>query len=221
MSRVNQHSKGKNLWLPIVGISALLVSLTAIGLSQLTKSAPPTKKMVQQISLIQPPPPPPPPPEMEQPEIEEEIPVEEAEPEVEELSEEILEDNLPPADSLGLDAEGAAGMDGFGLAARKGGRDFLAGSGRSRFGWYASVLEQDIQNMLYELEGLRDNQYSVNLQIWITQDGKIKEVKLLSTTGDRKLDSTLRGALAGISAISEPPPKDMPQPIRLKITSTI
>ncbi len=221
MSNVNPRAKDKKLWVPIVAISVLLVGLTAIGLGQLTKGTPPAKQMVQQISLIQPPPPPPPPPEMEQPEIEEEIPLEEAEPEIEELSEEILDDNLPPADSLGLDADGAAGMDGFGLAARKGGRDFLAGSGKSRFGWYASVLEQDIQNILYEIEGLRDNQYSVNLQIWITRDGQIREVKLLNTTGDRTLDKSLRGALAGISAISEPPPRDMPQPIRLKITSTI
>ncbi|HVP77594.1 MAG TPA: TonB family protein [Thermodesulfobacteriota bacterium] len=43
-------------------------------------------------------------------------------------------DNTPAGDTLGLDAEGRAGSDAFGLVARKGGRSILAGGGSGKGG---------------------------------------------------------------------------------------
>src|SRR5574343_1735725 len=78
------------------------------------------EKKIQPITLLKPPPPPPPPPKVEkppEPEIKEKIKEPDPEPEPEPESK---PDEAPPRD-LGLDADGAAGADGFGLAARKGG----------------------------------------------------------------------------------------------------
>ncbi|MBL8265397.1 MAG: hypothetical protein JNL55_03420, partial [Steroidobacter sp.] len=80
------------------------------------KDAGPQRPVAQIVKIVRPPPPPeqpPPPPPPPEEKIEE--PLEQQEPEQ-------APDEASPAEQLGLDADGAAGSDGFGLAARKGGR---------------------------------------------------------------------------------------------------
>ena len=90
------------------------------------------ERKIQAISLTKPPPPPPPPPKVEKPpEPEPEEKIEQPEPEPEDIPD--VADEPPPGD-LGLDAEGTAGSDGFGLAARKGGRGLFGGGGNP-FSW--------------------------------------------------------------------------------------
>jgi TonB family protein len=85
-----------------------------------------------------------------------------------------VSDNTPAGDRLGLDAEGKAGSDAFGLVARKGGRSILAGGGSgtaggsesgriggsgsgriggtgsgklsllNKFGWYTQIVKTEI-----------------------------------------------------------------------------
>ena len=100
----------------LLGIGfTLLIVVAVFLLKDLFNKPPHTKKVVQQITMIQPPPPPPPPevkppePEVEEEKIEEPEPEQEPEPAPE-------ESNEPPAEELGLDADGAAGSDGFGLS---------------------------------------------------------------------------------------------------------
>src|SRR5688500_11671398 len=83
----------------------------------------------------EPPPPPPPPEEKIEEPLEQETP-EEAPP-----------DESQAPEQLGLDAEGVAGGDSFGLAARKGGRD-LVGTGGAAFAWYTSSLKDRILSFL-------------------------------------------------------------------------
>src|SRR5882762_6880328 len=53
-------------------------------------------------------------------------------------------DNTPaPTPQLGLDAEGSAGGDSFGLAARQGGSD-ITGTGGAVFAWYTGKLKTAI-----------------------------------------------------------------------------
>ena len=112
---------------PLLG-GALIVTLVVLGLVWLIrdmKKDPEQKRQVaQQVQLIRPPPPPPeqppPPPPPPEEKIEEPLP--------QETPEDAPPDDAAPQEQLGLDTEGVAGSDGFGLAARKGGRD-LVGTG--------------------------------------------------------------------------------------------
>ena len=97
-------------------------------------------RQVQVVQVIRPPPPPPdqpPPPPPEK--TEQPLPKDEPEP---------MPDNQPaPADQpLGIDAQGSAGGDAFGLAARSGGSDLVGGSGSAPFAWYTNRIADAIRD---------------------------------------------------------------------------
>lgn len=208
----------KYRFLPLIALCALVVIVGggAVWLvrSFLAGEPPPQKKVVQEIRVIRPPPeelPPPPPP----PPPEEEVDV----PEPQEAQPEPTPSNEPPpGEQLGLDAEGAAGSDGFGLAARKGGRDLLA-SGGSAFTWYAGLLKDEILDRLQEEQGARSGSYSVLVRVWVRKDGSIERIALAQSSGDRERDRAIESALARISRMPQSPPADMPQPVSLRIVS--
>lgn len=177
---------------------------------------PPPKQVIQEVRLIRPPPPPPetePPPPP--PEVEDKVDLPDPQPTPDAPS-----DQPPAGDTLGLDAEGVAGGDGFGLAARKGGRDLLA-SGGDRFGWYAGVLKQDLLSLLGEDRNVRARSYSVNVRLWLDTRGAVTKVDLTSSTGDRDLDRRLRDLLSGMERVAEAPPEGMPQPVQIRIVSRL
>lgn len=198
-------------YLPAAGVAA--ACLLAIGIVYLIKEwlgsdpgTPPPR--LQQVTLIVPPPPPPkieePPPE---PEIRE--PVDVPEPQAQ-------EPEAPASADLGVDADGSAGGDGFGLRAKKGGRDLLDGG---PFGWYSGIVRADFRALLNEDKRLRRARYSAVLGVWLAADGRVERVEIIDPTGDRKLDETLRLVVVGIGRVSEPPPPEMPQPVRLRVSS--
>jgi periplasmic protein TonB len=198
-----------------VGFAGVVYALV----QSLSGSAPPPKPQIQQISLVQPPPPPPPPPKMEEepppePEMEEVV-----ENEPEPVPDDIAEsDEAPPGDDLALDADGVAGSDGFGLAARKGGKGLIGGAG-SRFGWYAGLLKNDIHAALAEVDDIRKDRYSVIVRIWVGEDGTVTESEIVRGTGKAEVDRAISDVLRRQLRLSEAPPADMPQPIKIRITS--
>lgn len=178
-------------------------------------TTPPTpKRVVQEIRVIRPPPPPPdvePPPP---PPPEEEVDV----PEPENQPEPTPSDEPPPAEQLGLDADGTSGGDSFGLLARKGGRDLLA-SGGSAFSWYAGLLKNEILDRLQDEKTARAGSYSVVVHVWVQADGTIDRIRLAKSSGDAERDRAIEAALARVGRISQAPPADMPQPVNLRIVS--
>ncbi len=174
----------------------------------------PVKQVVQEVKIIRPPPPPPetePPPPP--PDVQEKVDIPEPEP-TPELA------DAPPAEQLGIDAEGGAGGDGFGLLARKGGRDLLA-TGGSAFAWYTGLLKNEILERLQNDKRVRSSSYKVTVRIWLKPDGSVEKVKLAGSTGDRELDSTIELALARLERLPQAPPLEMPQPVSLQIVSRI
>jgi protein TonB len=171
-------------------------------------------RTVQNITVIRPPPPPPPeetPPPPPPEKVEQQIPQNEPEP---------TPDNspTPPQQQLGLDADGSAGDDGFGLAARKGGSD-LVGSAGAAFAWYTGKLKDEVTDRLSNDAKLRGKKYTVAVRIWLESDGRIRDVKMTSGTGSRDLDSTISSDIAALGRLSASPPLEMPQPISLQIVS--
>jgi periplasmic protein TonB len=201
--------------LPVVGGLVLALVLVA-GLVWLirgfmTSNTQKTMRQVQNITVIRPPPPPPeetPPPPPEK--VDEQIPQNEPEPSA---------DNAPtPSQQLGLDAEGGAGDDGFGLAARKGGSD-LVGSSGAAFAWYTGKLKEEVTDRLSSEPKLRARKLKIGVRVWIEADGRIREFRLTTTSGSSDVDGAIQAALASIGRLSESPPLEMPQPISLQIVS--
>ena len=219
MSEIDDDSKLKKLT-PIIGGLAMLVGLGALGyvaINSLGGTAAPEPPAIQQISLVQPPPPPPPPPKMEEPPPPEMEEVEVPEPEPEPVADNSAADEPLPGDELGLDADGVAGADGFGLRAKKGGRGLIGNGDPNR--WYAGVIQSDLQSWLAEIEDIRKGRYAAVVKIWIADDGAVEGAELEQSTGDSGLDAAIERALSAGFRISRSPPNDMPQPVRLRITS--
>jgi protein TonB len=179
---------------------------------------PKVKKTVQNITLLKPPPPPPKleeqPPE---PEIEEEEEVEVPEPEQMEELPDVASDEPMAGDDLGLDADGGAGGDAFGLIGRKGGRGLLAGG---MFGSYAGKLRKGIEDVLHQDDTIRSRRYSVVIKMWVDDSGTIERVSLGRSTGEPEVDEAIVAALTGAN-LDEPPPLEMPMPVKLRITARL
>jgi len=177
-----------------------------------SKADSPTRPVAQVIKIVRPPPPPPeppPPPPPPEEKIEEPLP--------QETPDDAPPDEAAPTEQLGLDAEGVAGSDGFGLAARKGGREI--GLGGAAFAWYTSLLKDSIVDVLSTDERIRRGTYQVTVRVWLTSSGDVERIKLSSTSGSRDLDAAIEKALEKMARVREAPPLEMPQPITLKIVS--
>lgn len=214
-----RRQQGFRRHLPAVG-GAAVIALVGWGVWLFVQSTggvqAPVQPEVQQISVVMPPPPPPPPPEVEpppEPEMEE-VEVPEPEPEPVEQAE---SDEPPPGEDLGLDADGVAGSDAFGLKARRGGRGLIGGGDIHK--WYAGLVQKDLQAALAAIDEVRRGRYSVVLKIWLSSDGRIENSELVQGSGDSSIDQALTSALATGVRISREPPEDLPQPIRLRISS--
>jgi protein TonB len=164
--------------------------------------------VVENVTLIRPPPPPdePPPPPPPPEKVEEPLPQDEPPP---------APDNTPaPTPQLGLDAEGSAGGDSFGLAARPGGSE-ITGTGGAVFAWYTGKLKNSLSDCLSGIG--RGKKYTASVKIWIEPDGRFKEVREVNGTGDPEIDKAI--ATAAARCRTDSPPLEMPQPVTLQIVS--
>src|SRR5499427_5003755 len=197
-----------------LSVTALVLGLLAYGARALISEAPPKRHQVQQISLVRPPVPPPPPPQEERPKEEVKQEIKQPEPK---------DDSPPPDVPLGLDAKGTSGGDNFGLAGRPGGREITSlgdkGTGDGRgFLFYANQLQAQLQDELNQQKKLRGSDYRATVAVWIGADGRVQRVDLTGSTGDPDTDKLLRTAIAEARRLKAPP-ENMPQPVRLRITS--
>jgi protein TonB len=174
------------------------------------KPSGPTRAVEQKITMIRPTPPPeaPPPPP---PEEKIEQPIEQPEPE--QAPEQA---DAAPTEQLGLDADGAAGADGFGLAARKGGRD-LVGTGTAPFKWYTNLIASKLQECLSDDERVRKGSYRANIRVRVAADGALEVVDLLGTSGSAEKDIAIRNLKR--CSTGESRPLEMPQLATIQIVS--
>lgn len=198
----------------VAGIIFIAIALVIRDYLSGAQSAP--KKVVQQqITVITPPAPPPPPPEAPKPEVEEEPIPEPTPPEPE--SEPAPAEEAPPAGDLGLDADGSGGGDDFGLVGRKGGRDFLAGSGTG--GSYTNGLKEKINNILSDDDELKYMKYRAKVRFWVNQQGVVDRFDVDLLDGDPAIKKRIESALGGIRQFGNPP-QDLQQPIVWQLTSS-
>jgi protein TonB len=178
-----------------------------------SKTSKQSQRRVEIVQIIRPPPPPPPPEQPPPPEkLEQPLPKDEPEPAPK-------DESPPPLGPLGIDADASAGGDAFGLAARSGGSDLIGGTGNAAFAWYTNRLKEAVTERLSADSHIGTKRFSLSVRVWIEPDGRIKEVKLTSSTGNHDLDQRIEAALAQLTHLTEAPPLEMPQPISLKVVS--
>jgi protein TonB len=206
---------------PMVIAALLAVPLAGVALSMLfTKTDPGKHKVVTQITLVTPPPPPPPKPKEEPPEppkMKEEVKIDDPKP---------LDDpkpaEQPPPGPIGVDAAGSGPGDGFGLAGRPGGRDIIAGSGGGGLGFtvFGSSTARYIAQELARDPKLKAASYKIEIRIWLSKEGKFEREEIVRGTGDRELDALITAGLREITALQQPVPPNLPQPMRIRVTSS-
>lgn len=203
-------------------ISITIVAAVILFISNMLNAKPgKPKKVVQNITFVKPPPPPPPEEKPPEPEVQEEVEVPEPESEPEEIPD-VPADDMPPMGELGLDADGVAGADGFGLLARKGGRDFLAGiSSGADQRQYGRAIKSDIQDFLSEIEDIRKSDYDIKIKFWFDNKGNVTHFKLLESTGNKSLDESMRTNLARYGKLPYAPPSGKANSITLQIVSRV
>lgn len=171
------------------------------------------QRLVQTIQVIRPPPPPPPdqPPPPPPPEkTEEQLPKDQPEPTPDQPEQ-------APDQPLGIDAEGSAGGDAFGLAARRGGADLIGGTGTAPYAWYTNRMRDEIKDRLNAAACAKSAKGSLSTRVVVGSDGRVKQIKLTTSTGSQRLDECFDKALASITSLGDAPPPGMPEQVNLKV----
>ena len=135
-----------------------------------------------------------------------------------------LADDLAAAldDSLGLDAQGVAGADAFGLKAKRGGRALLEygdGDPMQRYRRYAGDIEAALKALFQRDAALRARVFTIQLDLWITERGTIDRCRLRRSTGNSSLDEEIVQAVQLAQLQIAEPPTDMPQPLHIRVQS--
>lgn len=241
--RHHRHERRWPRFLLLAGALAALVGLIVVFANSMMQQGTVRRPAPQQIALLRPQTPPPPPKQEEKPpepeplrkqeEVQVADPVQQKEPEPQQ------QDQPPPDSRLGVDAEGGAGSDAFGLVGKRGGRDITTigpggggggptiggtgsgrgGLGRSQYAFYTGMVDRHLRDLLDKDERLRHAGYRVVLAVWLADDGRLERFEMSGSTGVPELDSAIKAALADGSALREPPPAGMPQPIVVRIAS--
>lgn len=204
----------------VIGIFAVIAAWIALALLQEGKSS---GRSIVHVSLLRPPPPPVPPPPKEkppEPEVKREIPVPQpklqAAPKAEER-------NVPPAAQTGLDTDRVGPPNSYDLAARPGGSDITIGDSaagsRAKFAWFIGQVQDEIQSYLHQNERLRRVNYRAAVGVWFNPDGSVARFQLFDSSDNPEVDRELSSAMSAMPRLHQPPPSDLPQPVKLRITS--
>ena len=217
MNKTPQRKKsGRHTTLIVVGSCVGLVGLGGFAAvhSFVGGASAPTKPVVQQIQLIRPPPPPPeaPPPP---PPPEEKVTV----PDPQQKPDPTPSNDPPPSPNLGLDTEGGAGGDSFGLVGNKGGRDITASGGGSAYAWYAGLLKDQILNQLTEDKNVRTGSYRVTVRAWVRIDGTVERIEIVKGSGDATRDRAIEADLGRVKRVSQARPSGMPDVISFEVVA--
>lgn len=170
------------------------------------------QRVVQTIQVIRPPPPPPdqPPPPPPPEKTQEQLPKDEPEPTPDQPEQ--------AADQpLGVDADGSAGGDAFGLAARRGGSDLIGGTGSAPYAWYTNRMRDEIKDRLNAASCIKSAKGSLSTRVVVGADGRVKQIKLTTTTGNTRVDECVDKALASITSLGDAPPPGMPEAVNLRV----
>jgi outer membrane biosynthesis protein TonB len=214
-----------------------LVFLAGIGFLvrvMVTDVGPRKKEQISTVTLLKPPPPPevkekPPEPEVPK-EAPKDVAVPQDTPQPQDQPQDQSQDNTPAGSDLGVDAEGGAGGDAFGLVGKKGGKAITLGGGGgmtrlnllAKYGWYVQKVQEEIRaqvnRQLEQDGGIPKGKYQTVVKITLNGKGMVVAYQITSSSGQQKIDKAVNRALASMR-ISELRPEGMPSGMTIKITS--
>ena len=89
---------------------------------------------------------------------------------------------------------------------------------RQDYRLYAGIVQTDLQKLLQADKRTRKGRYRVGIKLWVGQEGRVLRLEVFKSSGDRERDEAISRVLANV-ALSEEPPANMPQPIRVMISA--
>jgi TonB family protein len=229
MKSESKTKQSKSTWIISISVTFvfLFVCYSAVK-ALISDDGSKRRRHIQMVTLIKPPPPPKIEEKPPEPEIEEKEEIIEPEPEevVSEEQNDAPPDDAQAGDNLGVDADGAAGSDAFGLVGKKGGRALLAGYGdrtlMQRYAWYTRIIQEEIRKRINDHMsrngGIPDGDHKALIKIVLDPRGNIIDFRINESSGNDSMDRALAETLHAIR-ISESPPAGMPRSIKLKISS--
>lgn len=224
-----ERSLAQRYGLMLAGVGTFLFLGGVVALSGHDDQPPPRQLHELTVFKILPPPPPPPPqqqtPEqkmieqerMDTPEFKEEKPLDE--PKNEPIKDAKADE---PPGPLSLDAKAQGPGDQFNLGGKPGGSAYGlggGGGGGTRWGWYASIVQKQLESALHANRRTRNASMQVQIRIWADGSGRVTRVQLASSTGDAELDAVIRDEVFASFVLREAPPKDMPMPLVTRVTA--
>lgn len=206
--QVAKNGKRNQIIMMVCG-GLLLLGLIAWGISTMMHSKPHKPKQATKAFLLPDKPPPPPP--------KEEKKIEPPKTESKEVKVNTPKEQAPVTQNEPLKMEGAAGEGNSPFAAGSVGREYVGGS----FGGslYGGQLQRHLQSELNKNRKLRESDYRVTLKVWVGRDGAIQRAELVGSTGNETIDELLRQTLLQATAMRDPPPENIPQPMRIRVTA--
>ena len=220
-----KSKSSKSIWFISGGIALVILCFAAFVVKLLvTDDGQRRQRRIQMVTLTKPPPPPkmkeePPPPEQKKEEVVQEV---------QETPQEEMDDSAdnepPPGEDLGLDADGVAGSDAFGLKAKKGGRALIgSGNGRgNKYSWYTRMVRHEIEKKVNEIVrqngGVPDGKHQMTVSVELDDMGNVVSFTILDSFGHEGVDHAVEQALE-VANISEPPPYGMAKKMRFRIMS--
>ena len=220
-----QSSSAKSsAWLKRIAL--ILIALVVLGgLAYLVKSlmsgGSSHKKAVTTVKLLPdtPPPPPPPPPKE---------PPKEQPKEVKEVKEvpQPKPEQTPPAEVLKMEGAAGDGPSPFAAGAvnseYKGGdvgTKIGGGPSKYQFAYYTGMIKTQIEQALAKDKALAIGSYKLVVKVWVAGNGHIERFEIAGSSGDPVIDGLIKKAVSEMPPLSEAPPADMPQPVKLKVTA--
>lgn len=208
----------------LVGGVVVVFLCLAFGVYAMVNSdTAPRKRVMETIALkLIPPPPPPPPPEPPPP-----PPPKMLEQKIEQPVDKPDDAPKPEAPSQAADLGASQGPCASSCVATSGNDPTYRpatiggnGPGRANYGHYAALMQDQIGKRIRQDEKLEAAKFRATLRIWLDNVGSVQRVELSRTTGDNDLDGRIRKMIGTMPALPEAPPKDMPQPVVVRVGAT-
>ncbi len=224
MDYEDDEAPSRGAWIKkaVLGLVALGV-LVAVAMFLVKFLSTPTKKNpgVQQIALLkQPPPPPPKPPEKppEPPKVKEDVKIDQPKDDPKPADAKAPDDKPASDKPLGVDADGSAGSDGFGLAANRGGRDFLTTGGGGGGAYYTGLLQRQFFEALSRNRKILKDEFRVVVKVWLGDDGRVQKADIVSSSGNTQVDDLIALTLLEMTPLKDVPPSSM-RPMQLRLSN--
>ena len=233
MKKGKKNSTNKGIW--IASVAVVLVFVCAVGflikILMSDESGQKRRRQVQMVRLVNPPPPPP--PKVEPKPLPEVKPKETFKADkFEAPRDQGPQDKTekPQGKDLGLDAEGTAGSDSFGLKGIQGGSNIIGGGGggsgggspMGQYAWYARIIQEElrqaVQKHFSQNGGIPKGKLETVVKIVLDERGTIVRSEIMTSSGDNKMDEAIKATVKG-TMISQRPPDGMPHALSIKVST--